>query len=291
MRPNRTWYICLFFAALTCISTSSVARAVVIGVSASNVDAYFGSQNDAYQNSNPTAGAWSPIGPGPYAGPALPAGVPAAPAGNVAPSNVTPFGGSPSSSSFNDTAGNLANSAIVAFVGGPNSLMDDAQIALTMSLNQTAPASGPSYAYEQLNYSADFALLNTVNTAGVLNGVVGSNVTRSFSVSGSVAAWVEFGGIMNFWDVPTAGSPTLLGSLVFSYNNASPGAFATVVSSSGFIGGPAINSPDSIRITGDFFVAGDPSSITVESLPEPSSLVLACLGVVGFVTIARRRKR
>jgi hypothetical protein len=168
--------------------------------------------------------------------------------------------------------------------------MDDAQIALSMRLVQVGTA---SYAYEQVNYSADYALANAPNSAGFISGALATVVTRSYAVSGTVGSYVDFGGVMNFWDVPTSGPSVLLGTLTFGYNSLTPGAFSTIVTGSGNIGTPGtwVNSPDSIRITGDFFVAGDPSSITVESLPEPSSLVLAALAAVGLAAVARRRKQ
>jgi PEP-CTERM motif-containing protein len=287
MHSLHRWLTRLLCVAIAWSFAGNASQALIVSVGPSNVDTFFGSQSDAYQNSNPVAGSWSAIGPGPYAGPGLPAGVPAAPAGNVVPSNITPLAPTPSISSFNDGGGNLANSGIVAYVGGPNSLVDDAQIGMFMNLTQTGSS---AYAYEQLNYAADYSLTNIVDAAGVLTGASPSNVSRSFAISGSVGSWVEFGGIMNFWDVPTAGAPTLLGSLLFSYYNASPGTFSTVVSSSSLIGSTPVTNPDLIRVTGDFFVAGDPSSISVQSVPEPSSLLLAALGIVGLLTVARRRR-
>ena len=74
---------------------ASLARAQVVGILGSDVTTYFGSQADSYQMSNPTGlNPWTPVGNNPpsyYAAiPQLP-GVPSPPAGNVTPSNVTPF--------------------------------------------------------------------------------------------------------------------------------------------------------------------------------------------------------
>jgi PEP-CTERM motif len=278
----------LSYFALAWIFAAGVSQGAIVGVSASNADAYFGSQSDVYQASNPTGlNPWTPVGLGPYFGTALP-GVPAPPGGNSVPSNVTPLAPSPATASFNDGSGNLANSTIVALVTPPGNNMNDAQIALSMQLTQ----SGSTYAYEQVNYSADYSLTNGPNGAGFISGVLAGNVSRSYAVSGTVGSFADFGGQMNFWDVPVSGPATLLGQLVFSYNNTSPGAFSTVVTGSGFIGLPPgyIDNPETLRITGDFFVAGDPSSITVESVPEPSSLVLTALGIVGLFVAARRRQ-
>ena len=144
-----------------------------------------------------------------------------------------------------------------------------------------------------MNYSIDYDLVNTPNTAGFLSGVLPSIVTRSFAIFGSVdtlpGSYAQFGGEMNFWSV-SGGSPTSMGpALTFSYLNTSGGAFSTVVSSSGLIGSVPVNNPDSIRITGTFYIAGDPSSITVQSVPEPSSLALLGLGALGLVKRNRRR--
>jgi PEP-CTERM motif-containing protein len=289
MKSKHNWSIRLFCLGLASVWAVPTARATVTGVSASNVDAYFGSQNDAYQDSNPTGlNPWSPIGPGPYFGTSLPPGVPAAPGGNTAPSNVTPFAPTPSTSSFNDGAGNTAISKIVAVAAPGSGTMNDVQINLAMVLNQTGTA---AYAYEQLNYTADFTLANTPNSAGFLSGALASTVNRSFFVAGTVGSYVDFGGVMNFWDVPTSGPATLLGSLTFAYNSVTPGPFATTVGSSSFIGTPGsfVNSPDTIRVTGDFYLAGDPSSITVQTVPEPSSLLLAGLGILGLVLARRLR--
>ena len=76
---------------------------------------------------------------------------------------------------------------------------------------------------------------------------------------------------MNFWDATTN---TSLGSpLYFNYFNNVGGPFGGTATGSTFVA--AVNSPDVLRITGDFFVIGDPSSIQVQSVPEPSTLVLS----------------
>lgn len=271
----------------------SAGWAAIIGTPNSNVDAYFGSQSDAYQDSNPLAGSWpaSPIlaFPPPPIAYALTSVPGTSPNPNVVPSNITPFSPTASFSSFNDSSGNTATSGIVGFIGSTNT-MDDAQIGLQMVLNQSS--SSPGYVYEQLNYSIDYSLANTPNTAGFISGLLTSLVTRTFSVSGSVGSWVYFGGQMDFWDVPTSGPAVNMGTLLFNYLNVAPGPFGATVSGTGTIGPGntawGIDAPDTLRITGTFLIAGDPSSITVNTVPVPAGIWLfgSALGLLGA---SRRR--
>ncbi len=268
----------------------STARAQVTAVAGSNAEFYFGSQNDAYQVSNPTG-----LNPWPAAGPNPPAfystitqlpGVPAPPLGNVVPSNVYPFSPINATGNFNDGFGNTAGSAIAGFISGSSGTADDAQVGLFMTLTQTAGG----YAYEQINYDIDFNVTNIVNatgTAGTLPGLVSRAFTVSGTVGSSAGGFVAFGGEMNFWDGTTN---TSLGSpLTFNYFSNSPGAFTASVTGSSVIG--AVNFPDVLRITGSFFLIGDPSTITVQSVPEPASLTLAATAVCGLLLMARRQSR
>jgi hypothetical protein len=277
---------------LSCVLPSA-AWAAIIGIPDSNVDAYFGSQSDAYQDSNPLAGPWpsspvllAPPPPGAYALTSVP-GIAVNP--NVTPSNITTFAPAPSVSSFNDLNGNTATSTIVGFAG-TTSTMDDAQVGLSMVLNQNASAT--TYTYEQLNYSIDYALANTPNTAGFLSGLLSSTVTRTFAVSGGVGSWVYFGGQMDFWEVPTAGPVVNLGTLTFNFLNVLPGPFATTVSGTGFIGPGnvpwGIDAPSTLRVTGTFLIAGDPSSISVQTIPIPAGVWLFG-SALGLLAASRRR--
>lgn len=284
--------LCLFagIGLLAVALLFNTAQAQVTVVAGSNADSLFGSQNDSYQASAPVGlNPWPAVGVNPPAFYGtinqLP-GVLSPPPGTLAPSNVTPFNPFNATGNFNDGFGNTASSAISGYVFGSSGTADDAQIGLFMALNQTSGG----YAYEQINYDIDFnvsSVVNATGTAGTLPGIV----SRSFSVGGSVgsssAAFVAFGGYMQYWDATTN---TALGApLLFNYVNVAPGAFSATVSASSFIN--AVNFPDQMRITGNFFLIGDPSSITVNSVPvpEPSTFVLAALSVCGLVACARRK--
>lgn len=287
MRWNRFLLSMLLGMGIGVVSVD-YAMAQVTSIAGSNAEAYFGSLNDTYQASVPTGlNPWSPAGPNPPAFYGtinqLP-GVPSPPTGNVAPSNVSPFFPFNATAFFNDGMGNTASSAISAFIAGNTGTADDANIGLFMTLNQTTGG----YAYEQINYVVDFnvsSLVNSTGTAGTIPGLV----SRTYTVSGNVGGttgFVAFGGEMNFWDGTTN---TLLGpSLLFNYFNNAPGAFTATVSASSIIN--AVNFPDVLRITGDFFLIGDPSTITVNSVPEPGTFILASLGMTGLGIVGIQRR-
>ncbi len=276
----------LLVAALALLGS---AQAQVTGTLGSDVTTYFGSQADSYQMSNPAGPAWTPVGnnPPPYYAsiPQLP-NVPSPPGGNVTPSNVTPFAPISSTSSYNDGYGDTASSTILGAVGPPYTAQG-AMVELLgggMTLTETVG----QYAYEQVNFDIDFSVANFVNvfgTAGTLGGVV----TDSYAVSGlvgtGVGAFAAFGGQLNFWDATT--NTSLGAPLDFNYFNNVGGLFSGTATGSTFVA--PVNSPDVLRVTGDFFVIGDPSSIQVQSVPEPTTLLLFALGSLGLLALGRRR--
>src|SRR4051794_38913922 len=88
--------IVLYCAAVVGIFSATAARAAINSIPDSNVDAYFGSQSDGFQDRFPLSlpSSWATVGPGPYpvAATYLIASAPPPPA-TLTPSNVTPFGG------------------------------------------------------------------------------------------------------------------------------------------------------------------------------------------------------
>ncbi len=263
----------------------------------STVHAYFGSQNDGFQNSSPGAPAgpaWGTIGiPGiPF--PGSPTFIMPAPGGPPSPTFVpggpNTFDGTAYNSLFFDVPGNTASSSILGtinpiFAG----FFAGVEIDLTMSLTQVGAL---QYAYEELDFSIDYSITATA--------VFNSSVTQAFNISGIVGtgpgSFAQFGGRIDYWEL--SGGVFLgksLGSLTFSHLDLMAGAFSTTVSVTGPIGVPAPNfglgSGDGIRITGAFFVAGDPSTINVQSIrsvPEPTSALLL-LGSGAMLLLRRRR--
>ena len=279
MKPNLLRRPLLVGAFLASTWFSGAARAAILTLMDSNVDAYFGSQSDAVQISDPSVLApWPAVGPGPYLGTALP-GVPGPPGSTAGPPypggiNV-PFSPGPHNSAFNDPLLNSANSSIVGGINGIGATTNDATLNANMSLTQTAGG----YAYEQIDFGIDYNVAVGAVTQGSL-------VTRGFMVTGSVgtsAGFAQFGGQLTYWNA-TTGVP-LGAPLTFSFFHAGGGPFAAFVPASQFesqvVGG------DILRVTGDLFVIGDPAQINVQLVPEPATWVLATVGLVGALLMGK----
>jgi len=270
---------------LASIGLPRTARGVILTQIDSNVDAYFGAQSDAYHATDPTPlPAWGVAGTGPYGGTAIP-NVPPQPPSLPGPPPPypgglhAPFSPAVSNSAFNDGFGNIANSSIVGGLVGSGATTNNATLAANMFLLQ---ATGTGYAYEQIDFSIDYQV-----TPGALTGQ--SLFTQTFNVFGNIGSggFAEFGGQLNFWDW-NGSTATAVGSpLNFYYLQVGAGPFATSVSASA-LEGPVLG-PDIYWITGDLYVDGDPSSINVQSVPEPASCMLLGIGLAGLAFARRFR--
>ena len=81
-----------------------------------------------------------------------------------------------------------------------------------------------------------------------------------------------------------------LGTLTYNFLQSGGGAFSTTVNHSATVLAGA-SGVGFLQITGEMFVAGDPFSINVTSVPEPSTLWLAAAALVGLVGWRYRRFR
>jgi hypothetical protein len=288
-------------AALALATCARTSRAQILSTYNSDVEGFFGSQSDAFQQSElPISPTWPASGPGFYPVTGVPNVPPLyatfpnpvfpvttnipfdAPLGHTL---GTPFTDGTTSASYNIYGG----------FNGPGTGTGDAYVdlgplgAAGMYLNQ--PASATGYAYEQANFAIDYSV-------GAL-GLAASNVAvRPYVVAGNVipGGYAQFGADLTYWwltNIPGTTiitSTTNLGSLQYNYQvPISGGPFSAVVNPNPFALAGATGS-GILEITGSVFVAGDPFSITVNSLPEPSGVVLAALGLIGLAAYVRRKR-
>ncbi len=194
---------------------------------------------------------------------------------------AAPAGHSPSSA-FVDSQGTTADYHITGGFVPSGALTENAYVdfgvpgAVGMYLSQSLTATG--YAYEQANFAIDY----NVGPGGLVGSLP---APEPYIVSGNVTAggYAQFGANLNYWwltyipGTTIVTSVTNLGSLQYNYQIASvTGPFSALVSQT-----PAAllgaTGSGILEITGDAFVAGDPSSISVTQVPEPSTLILAAL--------------
>ena len=148
-----------------------------------------------------------------------------------------------------------------------------------MYLNQSPGATG--YAYEEEEFAIDYSVgINGLNPGTTL-GVRPYLVFGNFQTPG----FAEFGPDVNYWWMPIipgstlpAGPPVLLGSLQYDdYISSLGGPFVNLVPDtfgSNFLNGVASPAYGFLELTGDMYLIGDPVSINVEAVPEPSSVAI-----------------
>jgi hypothetical protein len=284
--------------ALTMLGLSSTATAQIGNPFRADVQGYFAGGNDVFQQPTPVAlPPWT--GPGATLGPYPITGIPSVPAASLTPAYVNP--GTPTlPGAFNNflpggyiwappaitLAGSTLNQAGIKYVGPGGTAVSDAAILTRFDLNNTTSQNS----YAQFRFETDFTY------SGPLTG--GTATSPTLLVSYNTTTYVQFAGQVRYFSTSTdtdgnvLGLWTPLGSVDYDFSALGGSGSAILVSplsSSALAAPPA--SDNMLALVGDFFVAGDPASIQVQPVPEPSTWVMGLAGLACARWGAFRRRR
>ena len=294
MTSNPRRALSLIGTLLVLFCFAPLAAAQITGVVSSDVEGFFGSQSDTFQQSEPPIGPTWPVNVnGPYSvtGPTVPALYPGYPSPSLTyTSNITYDTGHIGPGFVDSQLTNANYSLLGNYSGGANT--GDAFAVISgppMSLVQ--PASATGFAYQKV----EFVMTYSVGPSGIAGGLAPA---YPFLTTGNVlpGGYAQFGAQVDYWWIPVipgtiipSGPSVNLGTLQYNFLQPGGGSFNTVVNHSPTVLAGATG-VGFLQITGEMFVAGDPFSIYVNSVPEPSTFALAGIAAIGLIAAAGRRR-
>jgi hypothetical protein len=256
---------------------------------------FFGTQSNAFHLADPAATFTGAGTPGPYlpagAGVPLP-GVPAPPTPVYYPSMAAPAWpeqfNQPGGYTFHFTDGSTSATTQITNATANAGLTTDAFINFGPTGNPWAFDQGSSavgYGYEQINFDAQFAVLPGL----VLNGIAAPNLPILITGTSDNGLYAQFDAAVTYTFIPTnttwvpIGSPSTLGTIDYTWiQQPVTTSWSDVVYPTGPLAGTTTG-PGVLELTGYAYVAGDPVDLNIQSVPEPSTLVLLALAGLGVL--------
>lgn len=147
-------------------------------------------------------------------------------------------------------------------------------------LSQTATDTGfaTSLILVYVNYqlgNSGLSAASTYNPSFLVSGTVGS----------ATGSYADFQGRIDYYS-----GGNLLDTVTYSWTDNTPGSFSTTVTGSAVNGTiPSLAANSTLLVDGVFSLKVDPSTLHVETVPEPGGLAFAGLGAALFA-FGRRRK-